>query len=269
VSPRARVYAIVAGACAAAAGGVVAITAATHTTPPKPPPPRGAPQFLRDPTAAPALARQVRAATGAWPHGTIPRLRRLAAANPRSGFVRVNLGLALYSARQDSAAVRAWHAAERVAPDTPSAVVAQTLLHPDLPPGLPFFVPEEHLDPRAAPELLRGIAFQRAGRPVSAERAFAAAARSAPDDPQAQVAAALGRYTKDHPERAFSRLGPLLTRFPHAQTVRFHLGLLSIFIRDFAEARRQLTLARAEGPGTRLGTEAKTLLASLVRTGTS
>lgn len=269
MSPRVRVYAIVAGACAAAAGGVVGITAATHHTPPKPPPPRAAPQFIRDPTAAPTLAREVRTAVRVWPRGTIPRLRKLAAANPRSGLVRVNLGLALYSARRDIEAVGAWREAESVAPDTPSAVVAQTLLHPDLPPGLPFFVPAEHLDPRAAAQLLRGIAFQRAGRPVSAERAFAAAARAAPDDPQAQVAAALGRYTKDHPELAFSRLGPLLQRFPRAQTVRFHLGLLSIFIRDFAEARHQLALAQAEGPRTRLGREAKTLLASLVRTGTS
>jgi hypothetical protein len=269
VSPRLRVYAVVAGVCAAAAGGVVGITAATHHTPPAPPGPRAAPPFIRDDTASPALARQVRAAIRAWPHGTVGRLNALAASHPRSAFVRLHLGLAYYSTRQDAAAVRAWRGAEHVDADTPSAVAAQTLLHPDLPPGLPFFVPAERLDPRARPLLVRGIELQRAGRPVSAERAFAAAARAAPEDPQAQVAAALGRYTKDHPERAFSRLGPLLLRFPHAQTVRFHLGLLSIFIRDFAQAKRELRLARAEAPGTRLGREAETLLASLVGTGTS
>jgi predicted Zn-dependent protease len=90
-----------------------------------------------------------------------------------------------------------------------------------------------------------------------------------PDDVEAQVAYAVSRYRKDHPERAFSRLGPLAQRFPGAQTVRFHLGLLSIWIGDFREAKRQLQLARAAGPGTRLGREAKTLLASLVRVGTS
>ena len=269
VSPRTRVYAVVAAACVAAAGAVVGITAATHHTPPPPPPPRGAPPFVRDATAPASLVREVRAAIRAWPNGTLGRLRSLAAANPRSAFVRVHLGLAYYSTRQDAAAVAAWRRAEHTDPDTPSAVAAQTLLHPDLPPGLPFFVPEEHVDPRAAPLLQRGIAFQREGRPVSAERAFAAAARAAPADPQALVAAAVGRYTKDEPERAFSRLGPLVARFPHSQSVRFHLGLLSIYIRDFGQARKELRLAREEGPGTRLGREAQTLLASLVSTGTS
>src|SRR6266545_6517442 len=89
--------------------------------------------------------------------------------------------------------------------------------------------------------------------------------RRAPDDAQTLVASAVSRFRKDHPERAFSRLGPLAARFPHNQAVRFHLGLLSIWIGDFREARRQLELARVAAPETRLGREAKTLLASLVR----
>jgi hypothetical protein len=269
MTPRARVYGIVAVCAVAAAGAVVGITAATHHSPPKPPGARaGKPPFASDITAPPALAAGVRRALAAWPNGTIPRLRGLVEANPRSAFVRVNLGVALFWARRDDAAASQWRTAARVDPDTPSAIRAQDLLHPGSPPGLPFFVPSGKLDPRARPQLLRGIGFQRAGRPVSAERAFAAAARRAPDDPQTLVAAAVSRFTKDHPERAFSRLGPLAARFPRNQAVRFHLGLLSIWIRDFGEARRQLELARAAGPQTRLGREAKTLLASLVRVGT-
>ena len=82
-------------------------------------------------------------------------------------------------------------------------------------------------------------------RPVSAEREFEAAVRLAPDDPETRVAAAVGRYDKDAPARAFSRLGPLLRLFPRAQTVRFHLGLLLIYLNEFPQARRELLLAQA------------------------
>jgi predicted Zn-dependent protease len=104
------------------------------------------------------------------------------------------------------------------------------------------------------------VGFQQALRPVSAEREFAAAARAAPDDPEALTAAAVGRYDKERPAAAFSRLGPLARRFPHAQTVRFHLGLLLIYFGDIAQAKRQLALARAEGPRNPLGKRAQTLL---------
>jgi tetratricopeptide (TPR) repeat protein len=268
VTARARVYAIVSACAVGAAAVVVGITAATHDDPPQPLGPRAAPPFAPDSTAPPALVGEVRGALDAWPRGTIPRLRSLAGAQPRSAFVHVHLGLAYFSARQDSAAVREWRRAERVDPDTPSAVLAQSLLHPNSPPGLPFFVPSERLDPRARAQLQRGIEFQRAGRPVSAERAFRAAARAAPDDPDAQVAAAVGRFHKDAPERAFSRLGPLVRQFPGAQTVRFHLGLLSIWIGDFEQAERQFRLARGLGAKTRFGREANTLLDSLVKGGT-
>ena len=70
----------------------------------------------------------------------------------------------------------------------------------------------------------------------------------------------LGRYDKDRPALAFSRLGPLARRFPHAQTVRFHLGLLLIYFGDLPRARRELGLARAEGSRTLLGKRAETLL---------
>ena len=109
-------------------------------------------------------------------------------------------------------------------------------------------------------QLLRGAAYQQALRPVSAEREFAAAAKAAPNDPEALTAAAVGLYDKDRPALAFSRLGPLARRFPHAQTVRFHLGLLLIYFGDMPRARRELALARAQGPRTPLGKRAETLL---------
>src|ERR671923_1989484 len=158
---------------------------------------------------------------------------------------------------------RAWRDAERAQPDSPSAVRAQDLRHPRTPPGLPPFVPAFTRPATSAQShLLRGIAYQQALRPVSAEREFAAAARADPNDPEALAAAAVGLYDKDRPAAAFSRLGPLARRFPRAQTVRFHLGLLLIYLGDMPQARRQLTLAQRLGPGTRLGKRAKTLLAA-------
>src|SRR5207253_11273636 len=89
---------------------------------------------------------------------------------------------------------------------------------------------------------------------------FLAAAQVAPNDPEALIAAAVGLYGKERPALAFSRLGPLARRFPHAQTVRFHLGLLLIYFGDVPRARRELALARAQGPRTLLGNRAETLL---------
>jgi Flp pilus assembly protein TadD len=108
--------------------------------------------------------------------------------------------------------------------------------------------------------LLRGAAYQQVLRPISAEREFLAAVRAAPNDPEALTAAAVGLYDKDRPALAFSKLGPLARRFPHAQTVRFHLGLLLIYFGDMPRARRELALAHAQGPRTPLGKRAETLL---------
>src|SRR5438477_7062057 len=47
-------------------------------------------------------------------------------------------------------------------------------------------------------------------------------------------------YTTLFRSLAFSHLGPLVRRFPHAQTVRFHLGLLLIYIRRSEEHTSEL-----------------------------
>ena len=78
----------------------------------------------------------------------------------------------------------------------------------------------------------------------------------------------MGRFDKSRPSAAFSRLGPLTRRFPRAATVRFHLGLMLVWLArnqpgSLEEGKRQLRLAQAKDPGSRLGREAKRLLAGL------
>jgi tetratricopeptide (TPR) repeat protein len=259
MNPRLRVSLVVGAAAAVAVAVVVGVTLATRNDVSRPtskPPP-----FVADPTAPAQITRDVREALRAWPAGTSRRLRILAARYPHNALVRLELGLALAFTGQDADAAQAWRAAKRAQPDSPSAVRAGDLLHPNTPPGLPPFVPSFA---RARTDvqllLLRGAAFQQALRPVSAEREFAAAARAAPNDPEALTAAAVGLYDKDRPAAAFSRLGPLARRFPHAQTVRFHLGLLLIYFGDLRRARHELTLANAEDPRSPLGKQARTLL---------
>jgi tetratricopeptide (TPR) repeat protein len=259
MSARAKVWIVVAVAALAAAGTAVGVTLATRTdvkharsTPPP---------FAADPTAPPRVTRAVQDALAAWPAGTVRRLRILAARYPRSGLVRLELGLALALTGQQNDAVAAWKDAQRVQPDSPSAVRAADLRHPGTAPGLPPFVPSfAQARSLAETHLLRGAGYQQALRPVSAEREFEAAVHAAPNDPEALTAAAVGRYDKDRPALAFSRLGPLARRFPHAQTVRFHLGLLLIYLGDLGRAGHELSLARAEGPRTLLGKRAGTLL---------
>jgi tetratricopeptide (TPR) repeat protein len=259
MNARVRVWIVVGLVATAAAGTVVGVTLATRSDvqrqASKPPP------YAADPTARPEVARQVREALKAWPAGTARRLRILAARYPHSALIQLELGLALALSGQQADATRAWQAAERVQPDSPSAVRAQDLRHPGSAPGLPPFVPSlTQAKNLVQAHLLRGSAYQQVLRPVSAEREFRAAVKAAPNDPEALTAAAMGLYDKDTPALAFSRLGPLVRRFPHAQTVRFHLGLLLIYFGDMPRARRELALARAQGPRTPLGERAETLL---------
>jgi tetratricopeptide (TPR) repeat protein len=260
VSPRARIYTLVGAIAAAAAVLVVALTALTADHPPKPLGPRpGKPPFAADWTAPTRLSDDVRAAVG-----SVPRLRGLANRNPRSSFVRLNLGLALFWRRENAAALTAWRQAKRLQPDTPSAVRAGDLLHPDSPRGLPQYQPSfTRADTRVRRLIIRGVRLQAIGRPLSAERLFARAAALAPRDADAQVAAAVGLYDKDDPSRAFGRLGPLVRRFPHAQTVRFHLGLLSIWLGAFVQARRELARTIAANAKSSYGREARLLFKRL------
>ena len=312
MTPRARIFFLVALAAVVASGVVVIGVLATRSNVPTVKPRTGTPPLafdfgLRTDPEAKALERaeelyndkhekeaarifaryhsleaEIGSAFAAWPADTLRRLQTLAAEHKRSSLVALHLGFALYWSRRDEEAVTAWRAAERLQPDTPYAVRAGDFLHPGVgPPGLPTFVPSFEPPARiralrpprqvavlreaartdgADAKILYGVALQSLGHPVSAEREFAAAARESPNDAEARTAAAVGLFTKDDPAKAFSRLGPLVRVFPHAQTVRFHLGLLLIWIRELPKAREELQKARSAGAGTPLGIRASQLL---------
>jgi tetratricopeptide (TPR) repeat protein len=226
-----------------------------------------------------SLQAQAADAIAGWPDHSLDRLEELGRQHPRSGAVEFHLGLARFWSGDTNGAVEAWQATRAGDPDSAFAVRAADLLFRRFPPGVPTFVPSfqgpsgvRSLDapeqlaalkrmarrPDARAKLLYGVALQRIDRPISARREFSAAARLAPRSSDAQVADAVGRFDKDHPERAFSRLGPLARRFPKATTVRFHLGLLLLWLGDVDEAKRQLTRATRLDPP--LSREAKRLL---------
>jgi len=235
-----------------------------------------------------SLEAKLGSAFSRWPDGSLDAVKALVAAHPRSAQAQLELGIAYLWAGRTADGAAALRAVRADHPDTQSAVDAADLLFggpPGVPPFVPTFAPPPAVDRLPTPErlvalaraaarpdahakLLYGAALQALGRTVSAERQFAAAARLAPRDPEARVAAILGTFDKAHPQRVFPRLGPLVPRFPHAPTVRFHLGLALIWINQFAQARRELRLAAGEAPRSPLARQAEVLLQRLGRTGT-
>ncbi len=232
-----------------------------------------------------SLEAKVGAAFAAWPEGSLDRLEQLAKLYPEIAVVQLHLGLArLWTNAGDP--VAAWRATIDAEPDTPYAIVAGNLLYPKLPRGLPAFIPSfsaplevTRLPPgrqlaalrrraergRVQDVLLYGVGLQRVGRPVSASRVFERAARLAPGDVEAQVAAAVGQFDKGAPARAFGRLGPLTRPFPDEPSVRFHLGVLLLWTGRVEAAERQFRLAARFQPDSPLAREAARYLETIRR----
>lgn len=224
------------------------------------------------------------AALARWPDGSVRALEELAAAHPERADVHLNLGFALFWSGRRGEALEAWRTARSADPDSLAAVRAGDLLFPAFARGLPVFVPAaeppaelqdlddaEQLERLAAAadqggaeeKLLYGVALQRIGRPLSARAQYDAAVALAPDDAEPLVAAALVRFDKERPDEAFSRLGPLAARFPDEPTVRFHLGLLLLWMGEVDDARRQLVRASSGRPEHPLAREAGRFLERL------
>lgn len=232
-----------------------------------------------------SLEAKVGTAFVSWPEGSLDRLEQLAKLYPESPVVQLHLGLARLWANTGDP-IAAWRATIEAGPDTPYAIVAGNLLHPQVPRGLPAFIPSFSASPSVArlpparqletlrraaqrggarEQLLYGVGLQRVGRPVSASRVFTEAARRFPDEVEAKVADAVGRFDKDAPERAFGRLGPLTRAYPNEPSVRFHLGVLLLWTGRVEAAQRQLRLAARARPGSPLAREAVRYLETIRR----
>ncbi len=214
-------------------------------------------------------------------------VKKLVAAYPDDPAALLNLGWADYQAGRNAEAAAVWrHTATRF-PDSPYGVDAQDALHGG-PAGLPPIVTGLALPkalanlpaatqvaalkraaarPDVRAKLLYGITLWNILRmPLSAERVFTAVAELAPHDAVARTAAAVARFSKANPTRAFARLGPLTAVFPHSAVVELHLGVLLIYIGKNAKAAKHLQAAVVDAPHSPYAKDARTLLASLART---
>jgi tetratricopeptide (TPR) repeat protein len=250
LSNRLQLFLTVAAVAVAAAGTAVGITLLTRDTPPRLHPQPGKPPV---PPRLPGPAgAAVREAFAAWPHGSLDTLQQLAREYPKSPLVELYLGIGLLWAGYTSDAETALERAKRIGRDTPWEIAADNVLHPQYFQGYPVFSPT-----RRNALLERGARLQAQGHQHSAERLYATAARRAPGDDEAQVAAAVGRFDKGDLSASFSRLGPLTRRFPRSQVVRFYLGLLLAWTDQRDQALVEFEKAVALGPATSLGRSAK------------
>ena len=176
MSPRSRIILFTGLIAALAAGGTVALAAFTGSDKPDteqaaPQPLTGTPPLVLDlgvriDPEARALRRaemlyskkrraeagrifarydsppaRIGALFSAWPDASLTKLERLALARRRDSLVLLHLGYAKLWAGRGTEATDAWRRAAQAEPDTASAQRADDALHPNFPPGQPFFVP--------------------------------------------------------------------------------------------------------------------------------
>jgi tetratricopeptide (TPR) repeat protein len=266
MSAQARMRTIVAVVALVAAAVVAGVVFATRQDPaqPKARCKDGVPAGIY-PSASTRNVKAVQKALAKGPKGAARTLEALAAEQPNDPVVQFNYGTALFCAGFDAEAAQAYRRAKKTGRDTRYQVVADNVLHPRFfDQGYPLFQYSGH-----DPLLIQGQVAQRNFHQETAERLWARAAKLHPNDPEAQVAAAVGRFDMDNLSASFSRLGPLATRFPKSQSVRFHLGLLLVWTgqgRDLI--LKEFRLAYRLGPSTVLGTQAKGFLDRLASGGT-
>ena len=265
MSPANRVRLIVGLLAVLAAGIVVGVVYATRQDPAQPKAQcKQRPKPFIVPGAPTANVAAVRAALAQPPVAAARALEQLAFLAPNDPVVQFNYGTTLFCAGFLGDAEQAFRAAKQAGRDTFYEIQADTILHPQyFSNGYPPFQSASH-----DPLLVRGAILQRQGHQHSAERAWARAAQLYPNSDEARVAAAVGLFDMDNLSASFSRLGPLVRRFPKSQSVRYHLGLLLAWTGQRNQAITEFRLARSLGPNTELGREANAFLRGLVTGGT-
>jgi tetratricopeptide (TPR) repeat protein len=257
--------AIVAVVAVAAAGVVAGVVYATRQDPAQPTTgcKDGIPAGIY-PGASTKNVAAVRKALAEGPHRAARALEGLANEQPKDPVVQFNYGTALACAGFSTEAVQAFRKAKKYGRDTRYRVVVDNLLHPQyFNDGYPPFQYSGR-----DPLLIEGQVAQRNDHNETAERLWSRAAELHPDDPDAQVAAAIGRFDMSDLNASFSRLGPLVKRFPKSQTVRFHLGLLLAWTGQRTLAVKEFKVARELGATTALGKDADAFLVQLGSSGT-
>ena len=233
-----------------------------------------------------SIEAQIGDAVTAWPEETEEKLQAIVDAYPDSAVARLNLGLALLAKGEPNAAREQWAEAEKREPDTPAALSAEDLLNPHSPPGRPQFVVEDvpaaiaklpleerletvekNAEKRGTVDdwILYGSALEAMGHRESARRAYANAVAADPESLEAQVAAAVSTFDKDDASPAFSKLGPLASANPNSSLIRFHLGLMLLWLPDLDEARKQLERAQVSDQEGFYGKQAGRVLARLAQ----
>jgi tetratricopeptide (TPR) repeat protein len=206
----------------------------------------------------------VRTAFEKSPASAARALEGLANEHPKDPVVQFNEATALLCAGYVVEATQGYRRAKKAGRNTYYEVKADNFLHPQFfDQGYPIlqYLGDDSL-------LIQGQLEQRRFHQHSAERLYAKAARLHPDDADAQVAAAIGRFDMDNLGASFSRLGPLVNRFPRSQTVRFHLGLLLAWTGQRTLAVKEFKAARELGARTPLGKDADAFLVRLGSSGT-
>lgn len=266
MSAAARVRLIVAVLAVGAAGIVAGVVYATRQDPAQPTskcakPPQ--PYVL--PGVASTNVAAVRAAMGKPPKAAARALETLAQEQRDDPVVQFNFGTEAFCAGYVAEAEQAFRQAKNAGRNTFYEIQADVILHPQyFSRGYPAF------EPVGRDRLLQqGVIQQQQGHQHTAEALFARAARQRPQDAEAQVAAAVGRFDMDNLSASFSRLGPLVRRFPRSQSVRYHLGLLLAWTGQRDQAVKEFRLARDLEPRSSLGRHARTFLAGLVTGGTN
>jgi tetratricopeptide (TPR) repeat protein len=210
----------------------------------------------------------VRAAFAHSPKTAAQILEPISQRAPRDPVVQFNFGTALLCAGYGVDAAQAYRQAKKAGYDTYYEMRADEILHPQYfqpPDGLyPIFQPQH-----PTPLLIQGVIMQRRGKQHSADKLYARAARLQPGNDEAQVAVAVGRFDEDDLSASFSRLGPLVERFPRSQSVRFHLGLLLAWTGQRGQAIKEFRLARALNPTSTLGRQSAAFLNGLAGGGSS
>ena len=216
-----------------------------------------------------SLEAEIGSAFARWPHGSLDAVKKLVASHPRSALAELHLGLAYYWAGRDNDAAAAWQQAAKVDPDTPYAISALDLLHPNVAPNVPPIVVDAATVPRAArAKLLAGAGLWNRERTVSAKRALDEAVALAPHDPTVLTAAAVALFSPAHPLSPFPHLGPLTGTYPRAAVVRLHLGELLLWTKQVKKGEAQLRLAAAVEPGSVYAATANEILRALAEDGT-